>query len=234
MADLQQCFGATDLFNMESISSDFHAQDSSTNHSVDRVEVRGKSGGVACTADDINGRTEYSATYKYCGSTLGTHIDSILATFGAVRDSKLIDRVTINTTANDYPQIVINGHNHDENSHSAITNSPQTYDGSGIVVHTGGVGAVDWFDLGEVGSCIASSSIVFSLDHQDFVCNAGDHGMGVSMAATAEGSVEYVGSVDESGLTGWTYISSDASDSNRDVCKETITAYKQLDPTSSE
>ena len=231
MADLQTCHGATDLFSIEALGA-FHTQSSNSNHAVERVDVRSKNGGVGCTFNNINGRTEYSAVYEYCGNTLAADLDALLATFGSVRNSKLVDRVTINFTPNRPPQLTVNGHNHDTNSHDTGSTAPTRFNGSGVLTGaTGGIGAWDAFGLGAVDTCTASSSVTFTLEHTDFVCSGGNHGVGVSTAATAEASVEYIGSVSASGLdSAWTYVSSDESDSNSDVCKQTITAYRQLSP----
>ena len=209
MADKTVAIGGSNLFGA---GAQFFAQSSESPHQRDMANMLDASGNVQCETG-INNRTEYSNTLAYCNATPAIHTDlgTLLSTFGAVADSKLVTGLTINFTAGQYATVDITGHNHDDNEHTAsvcgvanVTSIVPT--GSGFGVPALAFGIV----LGTDSTPI-SATLAFSLNHIDELDSTGEHWVGTNTTVRAELSIELLGiptsttvAALEAGMSGWT------------------------------
>lgn len=228
MADLAiGACSATDLFGL---GGDFHAQSSTTTHTDAVIEAYASNGDPACTQEGVNGRTDYTCTYDYCGSSLFADINTaLLTTFGSVKNSKLVTDVTVNYSTGEYVSVTVAGHNHDENAHSV---GLDTFDADGIMVSPDcnvNPGVYDALQLSNAATCVTSATLSYSIEHQDVECGSGDHGAGINLRGRCEATVEYVGDVDPSTVdSSWTVVTNETSDQNAGFCTESISAFQNL------
>jgi hypothetical protein len=219
---------ATDLFLL---GGDFEAQSSTTTHTDDTIEAFKNNGDPACTTEGVNGRTDYSCEYIYCGTTFVTDIHAALLTsFGSIKDSKAVTDVTITYATGQYISVSVSGHNHDENAHES--GFLDTFDANDILISPDGdinPGVYDFFTLANAATCVTTASLSFSIDHDDIECGSGDHGAGLNLRARATGTIEYVGDVNINDVdAAWTVTTNEVNDQNSGFCTESITAFQNL------
>lgn len=226
MSDLNISKDATDLF---SLGGSFRVQSSTTTTRNNYATVEDASGDNSCESDALDVTFEYSATYKYCGSTLGSDLDTaLLDSFGQVKNSKLVDSVGIRFSSGEAVEITVNGHNHSSNAHDAATNAPATFDGGSIITTTDGTyGVEDFLAIGSGDSCVISADVTFELDHVDRLDSSGDHAAGENMNGRVTCTLEYLGGVTGS-PTGWVVDDTTLSDENADFDTASVTAHKFL------
>lgn len=225
MADLNIDLGATDLF---SLGASFHAQSSSSEGYSTEAVALAADGDVACTRLHDSG-TNYSATYKFCGTNIVTALGSVLAEFGGVRNGKLVTGIDISFSAGEQPEITVNGHNHTTNAHGA-TNAPNVFNVSAAIAGTVGAG-----NVAEIGTQagtnadVVSSSFSFSLNHIDVEGSQG-HAAGESITARCDVTLEYVG-VPSVTASSWNQILYAYTDGNEELDAATVTAHRFFDAT---
>ena len=225
MADLTIGKDATDLF---SLGSNFEAQNSSTTVENTYAVIDDEKGDNCTESGALDITTRYSATYRYCGAgvDLGADLDTALLTaFGSVKNSKLVETVSISFTAGEFPEITVTGHNHASNPHDT---GLATFVGTGIVTTSNeGVTVEDFLAIGSGDSCVTSATIDFSLEHVDKMCGDGTHAVGANMNGRVDVTLDYLGTVTGS-PAGWVVDSSAASDQSKDFDTASVTAHKFL------
>ena len=233
MADKSVSIGASNLFGA---GANFFAQTSESPHQRDMANMLDASGNVECETG-INNRTEYSGNYAYCNATpaIGTDLATLVSTFGAVADSKLVTALNINFTAGQYATVDITGHNHDSNPHTASVAGVS--DVSTAVPASAGFGVPDFGITLGTDSTPISASLSFSLNHIDENDADGEHWVGTNTTPRAELSMEFLGlptSVTVAAIetdlgAGWLVDSNGASDGNQELDHFTLTAHKHFD-----
>ncbi len=237
MADKSVDLGGSNLFAAN--AAYFFPQSSSSPHERDMANMLSASGDIQCETG-VNNRSSYTNTYAYCNSTPAIHTDlaTLLSTFGAVADSKLVTALTINFTAGQYATVDITGHNHDDNEHTAsvagVANVTSIVPaGSGFGVPAAAFGVV----LG-TNSTPISATLAFSLNHIDELDSTGEHWVGKNTTVRAELSLELLGiptsttvAALEAGMTGWTVDSNGGTDGNQELDHFVITAHQNVDLT---
>lgn len=226
MADAVVDLVATDLF---AVGGNFHAQRSSTLHQETAATVLDASGNEQCETM-IDGKTDYDCDYEYCNAipAIGTDLSTILSTFGAVKDSKLITNVEIGFFAGKQATVKIKGHNHDVNAHATGTGAA---DVSAAIPASSGFGVPTFagVTLGTVSTPI-EATISFEMNHVDKVGSAGSHFVGKNITPKATITVKYQGvPTTPQPMTGWTADSYGPSDANTDFDTYTVTAHRYFD-----
>ena len=224
MSDLNIDLGATDLF---SLGAGFSVQSSNTEPYSSEALALSSIGNVACTNLHDSG-TNYSATYKYCGTNIVTSLGAFLTSFGGVSGGALVTGIDLSFGAGEQPEISITGHNHTTNPHAG-TNAANVFDVSGAL--TGG-GAGDVPGIGTQSGTNAdgvSSSFAFSMNHID-VEGALGHAAGESITAQCAATVEYTGAAAVVAAT-WNQLLVATSDGNEELDTSTVTAHRFFDAT---
>ena len=171
-------FGALDGWDL---------QNSSSNLVYERANVLNNLGNES-NAKAHNDTIEVSATYKANVAGSAPVIPEIL---GVLTNVLIPTGINVSTIQNDFATMVITGHNHATNAHSA-TPALQAYthgitldDGFGVTDHLGG-------ELGDVAGLL-SSSVNIVCDHVDRQDEAGDHLVGNNFNARIEASASWAG-----------------------------------------
>ena len=235
MADKSVNLGGSDLFSLG--ATNFSPQTSESPHQRDAANIMDAVGNVECETM-INNRTEYTNNFAYCNAVpaIGTDLGTILTTFGAVADSKLVTAVTINFTSGAYATVDITGHNHDNNAHASSDAGVANV--SSAVPSGAGFGVPDYGLTVGTDSTPISSTLSFSLNHIDEPDAAGEHLVGKNTTVRVEMSLELLGvptsvtvAAIESDLTGWTVDTNGGADGNQQLDTFNITAHRHYDLT---
>jgi len=221
MADKVVDMQATKLFSEH---ANFHAQSSSDNDLQDYAVVPDADGDVAGGCEDAgsNKRNEYTGTTQYCGTDIVSDAGVLFTTFGEVANSKAVDDITVTFRLDQYPEMTINGHNHDTNAHEALDDADVS---SVIPGSTGGVGCPDIWSNAAANADPISVTVRFTLEHVDQNDADNEHFVGANKNFKAEVTAEYVG-VPTLTTTGWKIDSENTADSNGEFDSYTITAHK--------
>lgn len=234
MSDATVDLGGSDIWGLTSAAG-FHAQSSSTEaYSTEEVALS-SIGNMSCTNEHNKG-SNFSVTYKYCGSTLKTNLGASATSFGRVVGTGAAAKVMTGMTLN-FPgpgqqaEITIVGHSHQTNNHSATTNPPNTFDVSGLIPAATGLGVPALIvAAGEAGGTASrmSASLDFSLNHIDKEGNSG-HFIGESITARADLSVDYEGVAGTITAGNWLQILQSSADANEDTDTSALTAHQFID-----
>ena len=227
MADKTVALGASDLFDLVTISSNFHVQSSSTEpYSTEAVALT-SGGDLACSSTHDAGNN-YSASYKYCGSDLDTDAGALLTAFGAVRDSKLITGLDISFPGpGEQPELTVTGHDHGVNTHDSGTNPPNTFDVSAIVPDSIGTGVPALIANTNADAEQVSGSLSFAANHIDVESNSG-HWVGESVTCRCDMTLDFVG-VATLTAGDWLQILTASSDGNEEIDTSSVTAHQYID-----
>lgn len=218
MSDKNVDLGATDLF---SLGGSFHAQSSSTDPFSTEDLALASDGDVSCS-NVHNSGTDYSASYRYCGTNMVSDLGSVLTEFGGVNNGKLVTAIDFTFSVGAQPEISITGHNHTTNAHSG-TNAANVFDVSGAF-SGGSLGVVTVGTQTNTNAEATGSSFGFSLNHIDVESNTG-HWVGESITARCDASIDYVG-VASVTAAGWNQLLTASSDGNEEIDTSSVTAHK--------
>lgn len=236
MPDANVDLGGSDLFGLTTTAG-FHAQGSDTEPYSTEELALASDGDKACTNTHDSG-SNFTARYKYCGSTLGTNLGANLTAFGTVVGTGAAAKIPTGMTI-DFPgpgqqaEITITGHNHTTNNHSASTNAANLFSLAGIIPAGAGVGVPDLITVaGETNSVASrsSASLDFAVNHIDKEGNSG-HFVGESITCRCDLSVDYEGNASTATAGNWEQILVATSDANEDLDTSSLTAHQYLDAT---
>ena len=220
MADASVNLTAVDTF---SLGGSFIPQNTTKTISQDHAEMVKANGDYQKYSSVFNVLNSYSTAYKFNADTgLGAALPSIGAVSGAI----MIDSIAISTSYNDYPEIIVTGHQHGAAVHA---NDRVTYAiPAGIQsALTGAVGAYDFFSKSSSTVCATDSSYTIQMTHVDVECGTGDHFVGDNVMGNEEASVTYVGdALTPTTVSGWTVTSADETDNNQEFDTSTISAHR--------
>jgi hypothetical protein len=224
MADKAVSMQASDLF---ALGANFKEQSSTSTPMADHTQVRDENGNSAggCLSGEMNNRTEYTGVYLYCGTDLKTDLGTLLTTFGQVSDSKAVTEISVNFTQDQKPEVTINGHNHDDNPHTSLTNFDVA---ASMPAGIGGVGVPDWWTNSDANSNPTRGNVRYSLTHTDRQGKDNQHWVGDSRDARVDASFDYIGTPTLT-LTGWETDSKAAADSNSEFDTFTQNAHRFYD-----
>lgn len=226
MADKTVALGATDLF---SIGGNFHAQSSSTEPYSTEAVALAADGDVSCTNTHDAG-SNYSATYKYCGSDLDTDLGAFATAFGTVENSILVTGLDINFPGpGEQPEITITGHDHAVNTHDALTNPPNVFNIVAIIPDTIATGVPALIANTNADAEQVSGSLSFAVNHIDVESNSG-HWVGESITCRCDMTLDFVG-VATLTAGNWLQILTASSDGNEEIDTSSVTAHQYIDAT---
>tara|TARA_R110000851_G_scaffold38116_3_gene98005 strand:- start:58 stop:729 length:672 start_codon:yes stop_codon:yes gene_type:complete len=218
MSDKNVDLGATDLFGL---GGSFHAQSSSTDPFSTEDVALSSIGDVSCS-NVHNSGTDYSASYRYCGTNMVGGLGAILTGFGAVNNGILVTGIDVTFSVGAQPEISITGHNHTTNPHAG-TNAANSFDVSGAF-SGGSLGVVTVGTQANTNAEATGSSFSFSLNHIDVESTTG-HWVGESITARCDASVDYVG-VASVTAAAWDQLLTATSDGNEEIDTSSVTAHK--------
>ena len=218
MSDKNVDLGATNLF---SLGTSFHAQSSSTDPFSSEELALASDGDVSCS-NVHNSGTDYSASYRYCGTNMVSDLGSVLTEFGGVNNGKLVTAIDFTFSVGAQPEISITGHNHTTNPHAG-TNAANVFNVSGAF-SGGSLGVVTVGTQANTNAEATGSSFSFSLNHIDVESNTG-HWVGESITARCDASIDYVG-VASVTAAAWNQLLTASRDGNEEIDTSSVTAHK--------
>jgi hypothetical protein len=226
MADAVVALEASDLF---SVDSHFSPQRSSSIHSQSQSNTLDELGNNQCETM-IDGKTDYETDYEYCNAVPAIVQDAgtLLTTFGAVADSKLITDIEFAFAAGKYATMKIKGHNHDDAAHTTGTGAANVSD---IIPAGAGFGVPTWagVSLGSNATPI-EATVNVTFNHVDKISAAGIHFVGKNITCKATITVKYQGvPTTAQPMTGWTTDTYGPEDANSDFDTYVVTAHRYFD-----
>jgi hypothetical protein len=229
MADAAVDLGATDHF---ALGVNFHEQSSSSEPFSTEEVALASDGDVACTNTHDSG-TNYSATYKYCGTDLADDLAATGTAFGTVVNSILPTTIDFDFSVGAQPELTLNGHNHDNNAHDSGTNSPNLFNFSAVLPAAIGTGVPNFVTVaGETSGAASrnSASLSIAVNHIDKEGNSGHH-VGESITCRVDLSVDYEGVSGSPTAGNWLQILTASNDANEDTDTSSLTAHQYIDAT---
>ena len=217
---------ATDHF---ALGANFHAQSSTSPHMEDMANIKDELGNMECETA-INGRTEYSTTYRYCNATpdIATDLGDALTAFGDLLNSICPTSLEVSFEAGQYATVVLSGVQYDDNAISVDIGSADV--SAAIPASAGfGVPSLPGVTLGTDASPSALS-ISFSLEHKPAQGSDGNHFTSSNTTFKADANAEYLGvPTTLEPVTGWTTDSYDTPDSNEEHDSAAWTGHRYFD-----
>ena len=234
MADAAITFGATDVFNLAALNASFVAQSSSNDNQSTFATLVGADGDTDLYSGAFDEQNQVSCTYRWAALTgLNTELTVGDLNVGAVLNGFLVTSITFNTTNEDFIEIVVEGHNHDDNVH--VDAAMNEYDiPAGVIAQlTGAFGAVDFFNNESATICCQSGTYTLSAEHVDVNDCVGDHFAGHTFKGIENASVDYVGATPAGAVAAgadpaWNVTSINSGTGNEEFNSSTITAERSV------
>ena len=235
MADAAITFGATDIFDLASLNANFVAQGSSNDDQATFATIEGADGDTDLYSGAFDEQNRVTGTYKWAATSgLNTELTVGDFTVGAVLNGYHVDSITFNTSNEDFIEIVVEGHNHDDNVHADGDLNEYSIPAGIISLLTGAFGGVDFFGNEGATTACQRSSYTISAEHNDVNDCVGDHFAGHTFKGLESASVDYVGDTPAgANLTVpdtvvWNVTSINANTSNEEFNTSTVTAERQV------
>jgi len=227
MAEAPPTITAVDYFDA---SSQFKAQNSSTEEVKQFVTVIDGLGDYACSQEFDDGDT-YMSEYRYCGGVspdIDTDLSTLMSSFGLVADEKEPTEMRIHFEAGESATVTIDGHQHDTDPHIS---GLDVFDCSGIIPASSGVGVPTLITVAGTVSPV-SADVTINANHQDKIGAAGAHFWGQNIGPCRVSlSVNYEGQISGTTPGNWLNIIVALSDDNQETPTSTLTAEQFVDRT---
>lgn len=234
MADAAITFGATDIFDLAALNTNFVAQSSSNDDQSTYATIVGADGDVDVRSSAFDEQNRVTGTYKWAATSgLNTELALNELRVGSVHNGYLIDSITFNTSNEDFVEIVIEGHNHDDNAHADTEHNEYSFPAGVVAQLTGAFGGVDFFNNESSTIACQSSSYTLSAEHVDVNDCTGDHFAGETFKGIESATVDYVGDTPSGATAGgmdaaWNVTSINASTGNEEFNTSTVSAERDL------
>lgn len=222
MADIAIALEASDIF---SLGGNFIPQSTTASVAQQHAEMVKANGDYQKFSSVFDVLTSVTANYKFSADT---GLGAALPQCGAL-SGYLITSIRCDTVNNDFPTLVITGHNHAENAHvtGAAQGTEYAIPADMITILTGAYGAYDFAALGGAAIACIRSSYEIRLDHVDQGGETGNHWVGSNIKGMEELSCEYSGNIaNPPTIAGWTVETSDLNDSNEEHDTSSVSAVR--------
>lgn len=220
MADIAVNLEASDIF---SLGGSFIAQSTTATVSQAHAEMLKANGDYQKFSAVFDVMTSVTGNYKFSADT---GLGAALAAFcGSVSNAYMITSVRVDTVNNEYPTIVVTGHNHANNAH--VAGNAYAIPADMIAFLTGAYGCYDFADLGTATVAAIRSSYEIRCEHVEQNGETGNHWVGTNLKGLEELSVEYSGNIaSPPTIAGWTVETSDLNDSNEEHDTSSVSAIR--------
>ena len=222
MADIAINLEASDIFGLGGSFVPQSTTATTTQQHAEMIKANGdyqKFSSVFDVLDSVTGNYKFNAD-----AGLGAALTSLC---GSVSNSILITSVRVDTVNIEYPTIVVTGHNHEANLHSA----GNVYDipADMVAILTGAYGAYDFGVLSSALITCIRSSYEIRCEHIDQNDATGDHWVGTNVKGMEEISQEFSGNITSPPtIAGWTVETSDLNDSNEEHDTSSFSAIRTV------
>jgi len=210
---------ASDIF---ALGGSFIPQSATKSTELDHAKMKKANGDYEKFSDTFNETINVTVVYNF-NADVG--LGAALPDNNSINNGYLVTSISISTTAGEYPEITLEGHQHGVNPH--ITSHTYAIDSGIQTILTGAVGAYDFFSAGDTDACVSSSTYATAVNHVDDQCGVGDHFIGTSIEGIETIEVNYIGFITTPpSLADWTLTNSGEDDGNDPHDASNVSAEK--------